>query len=125
MSTTFQSNSRIIHRSHPEYGYGLVRYVEEDAFGDPRLQVAFDHLDQLVNVAPADVDQVQDPLTDAAAASWGELEVFKRKLAAGLVIGENNLTGGVHQGGCPTSASSSLLARQGPGSGSIWTCSRG
>src|ERR1035441_7606822 len=94
MIAPLQANSRIIHLSHPEYGFGLVRYVEEDAFGDTRLQVAFDHLDQLVIVAPGEVELVQDPLTDAANRAWGELEVFKRKLAAGLVIGENNLNGG-------------------------------
>jgi len=94
MSVSIQTNSRIIHCTHPEYGFGIVRYVEEDAFGDTRLQVSFDHVDQLVLVAPNEVDQVQDALTDATAGAWGELEVFKRKLAAGLIIGENNLTGG-------------------------------
>ena len=95
MSTsTLAPNTRVLHRTHPEYGFGLVRYVEEDAFGETRLQVAFDHLDQLVIVAPSEVEVVQDALTDAAAGTWGYLEVFKRKLAAGLIIGENNLTGG-------------------------------
>jgi superfamily II DNA or RNA helicase len=94
MNAPLQTNARIIHRSHPEYGFGIVRYVEEDAFGDTRLQVAFDHLDQLVIVAPGEVEVVQDTLVDAAAGGWGDLEVFKRKLAAGLIIGENNLTGG-------------------------------
>ena len=50
MNDTFQPNTRVIHRTHPEYGFGQVRYVEEDAFGDARLQVAFDHLDNLENV---------------------------------------------------------------------------
>jgi superfamily II DNA or RNA helicase len=94
MSTTLQSNTRVIHRTHPEYGYGLVRYVEEDAFGDVRLQVSFDHLDNLENVAPDQVEIVGDPLADAAAGRWGDVAAFRRKLAAGLVIGENNLTGG-------------------------------
>lgn len=58
MSTLLQTNSRIIHRAHPEYGFGLVRYVEEDAFGETRLQVSFDHLDQLVIVAPNEVELV-------------------------------------------------------------------
>ena len=30
----------------------------------------------------------------AAAGRWGDRAAFRRKLAAGLVIGENNLTGG-------------------------------
>ena len=94
MSATLQSNTRVIHRTHPEYGFGLVRYVEEDAFGDVRLQVAFDHLDNLENVAPDQVDIVGDPLADATAGRWGDVAAFRRKLAAGLVIGENNLTGG-------------------------------
>ena len=44
-STALTPNTRVIHRAHPEYGFGLVRYVEEDAFGEVRLQVGFDHLD--------------------------------------------------------------------------------
>lgn len=94
MSTTLQPSARVIHRTHPEYGFGLVRYVEEDAFGDQRLQVAFDHLDNLENVAPAEVEIVPDPLADAATGRWGDVAAFRRKLAAGLVIGENNQTGG-------------------------------
>lgn len=94
MAANFGPNTRVIHRTHPEYGFGLVRYVEEDAFGEARLQVAFDHLDGLENVAPAQLDAVNDPLTDAAAGRWGGIEAFRRKLAAGLVIGENNRTGG-------------------------------
>lgn len=94
MIAKLQPNARVIHRGHPEYGFGLVRYVEEDAFGDVRLQVTFDHLDNLENVAPEDVEPVGDPLADAAAGRWGEVAAFRRKLAAGLVIGENNLTGG-------------------------------
>jgi superfamily II DNA or RNA helicase len=94
MNTNPRPNTRVVHRSHPEFGFGIVRYEEEDAFGEARLQVAFDHLDQLLNVAPKEVEIVDDPLADAIAGKWGNLEVFKRKLAAGLVIGENNLTGG-------------------------------
>src|SRR5207249_3826980 len=39
-----------------------------------------------------DVEVAPDPLEDAAAGRWGDVAAFKRKLAAGLVIGENNLT---------------------------------
>src|SRR6266516_915949 len=94
MSAEPQPNARVIHRAHPEYGFGLVRYVEEDAFGEVRLQVCFDHLDSLETVAPDQLDQVGDPLADAAAGRWGDVRAFRRKMAAGLVIGENNLTGG-------------------------------
>lgn len=94
MSANFPQNTRVIHRTHPEYGFGLVRYVEEDAFGEVRLQVGFDHLDNLENVAPEHVEIVADALADAAAGKWGDLAAFRRKLAVGLVITENNLTGG-------------------------------
>lgn len=94
MSATLQPNTRVIHRAHPEFGFGLVRYVEEDAFGDVRLQVAFDHLDNLESVTPEQVEVAGDPVADAVAGRWGEIAAFRRKLAAGLVIGENNLTGG-------------------------------
>ncbi len=95
MSTpSITPNTRVIHRAHPEFGFGLVRYVEEDAFGEMRLQVAFDHLDNLENMAPEQVEVVGDPLADAASGRWGDVSVFRRKLASGLVIGENNLTGG-------------------------------
>lgn len=94
MKTGTAANSRVIHRAHPEYGFGLVRYVEEDAFGNVRLQVSFDHLDGLEIVTPEVLDEVGEPLADAAAGRWGDVQAFRRKLAAGLIIGENNLTGG-------------------------------
>ena len=94
MSNLFPQNTRVIHLAHPEYGFGIVRYVEEDAFGAERLQVAFDHIDNLQNVPPAALEAVADPLADAAAGRRGPLAAFQRKLAAGLVIGENNVTGG-------------------------------
>ncbi|RME94617.1 MAG: hypothetical protein D6766_05355, partial [Verrucomicrobia bacterium] len=88
-----QPNTRVIHRAHPEYGFGVVRYVEEDALGDTRLQVAFDHLDQLHGVRPEEVQVVAGPLEDAMAGRWGPLAAFRRKLAAGMVLTEHNLTG--------------------------------
>lgn len=85
-------NTRVLHRAHPEYGFGVVRYVEEDALGETRLQVAFDHLDQLQGLRPEEVEAVADPLEDAAAGRWGDVAALKLKLAAGLVMGEDNLT---------------------------------
>lgn len=93
-SVSITPNTRVIHRTHPEHGFGLVRYVEEDAFGDVRLQVAFDHLDNLENITPEQLEVVGDPVADAVAGRWGDVAAFRRKLMAGLVIGENNLTGG-------------------------------
>jgi len=85
-------NTRVLDREHPEYGFGVVRYVEEDVLGETRLQVAFDHLDTLQALRPEEVEPVADPLEDAVAGRWGDVAAFKRKLAAGLVLTEHNLT---------------------------------
>ena len=87
MENELRPGARVIHRSHPEFGFGLVRYVEDDAFGDVRLQVAFDHLENLENVAPDQLESASDAVADTVACRWGNLAVFRRKLAAGLVIG--------------------------------------
>lgn len=92
MTAPLVATTRVIHRAHPEYGFGVVRYVEEDALGETRLQVAFDHLDQLQGLRPEEVEPVGDPIEDAAAGRWGDVAAFKRKLAAGLILGEHNLT---------------------------------
>jgi superfamily II DNA or RNA helicase len=93
MSSTAPSlNTRVLHRAHPEYGFGIVRYVEEDAFGNSRFQIAFDHLDNLQIVPPTDLDPVAEPFADAEAGKWGLPAAFQRKLAAGLILGVNNVT---------------------------------
>lgn len=94
MTAPLQPNARVIHRQHPEFGFGTVRYVDEDPFGDVRLQVGFDYLDNLENVSPSEVEAMPDIILEAAEGAWGDLASFKRKLAAALVISENNLTGG-------------------------------
>lgn len=94
MTAPLQPNARVIHRQHPEFGFGTLRYVDEDPFGDVRLQVAFDYLDNLENVAPSELEVMPDILLEATEGAWGDLASFKRKLAAALVISENNLTGG-------------------------------
>ena len=78
MSAIIAPNDRVIHRTHPEYGFGLVRYVEEDAFGDQRLQVAFDHLDNLENVVPAEVEIVETPYEENQLI-LRELDMQRRK----------------------------------------------
>jgi len=93
MEASVPVNSRVIHRKSPELGFGLVKYIEEDALGDVRLQVAFDHLDELRVVAPGDVESVEDPLAATLAGNWGDPAAVRRKLAVALVLGENNVTG--------------------------------
>ncbi len=87
-----QPGTRVIHRTHPEYGFGTVRYVEEDALGEERLQVAFDHLDHLQGLRREEVEPVPEPLEEVATGVWGDLAAFRRKAAVALILGEHNLT---------------------------------
>jgi superfamily II DNA or RNA helicase len=91
-AATIKPGTRVIHRDHPEYGFGVVRYVEEDALGEERLQVAFDHLDVLQGLRRDEVEPIPDPLDEAAMGGWGDIAAFRRKTAAALVLSEHNLT---------------------------------
>lgn len=85
--------SIVCHRNHPEWGYGVVRQKEEDPFGDVIYQVAFDHENRLQPAVEADLLPC---LEDAEAIAKGQIapiEIFQRKLLAGLIIGENLRTG--------------------------------
>jgi superfamily II DNA or RNA helicase len=84
---------RVIHHAHPEYGFGAVRLVEEDAFGDVRCQVDFEHRDGYAVTRPEDLEVVGWPLDDFASGLFGSVETFKRKTLAALLVGENNRTG--------------------------------
>jgi superfamily II DNA or RNA helicase len=86
------TGSRVIHRSHAEYGFGTIKYDEEDVLGERRLQVIFDHVDTLVEVSPEQVELVGTPLEDAASGKWGDLATLQRRLLTALVISENNAT---------------------------------
>jgi len=84
--------SRVRHKEHPEYGFGIVKYDEENVLGERRLQVSFDHIDALVEVVPAALEDMSSPETDAASGRWGRKETLRRRLLAGLVVTENNHT---------------------------------
>ena len=46
------AGTRVLHKQHPEYGFGVVRYDEDNVLGERRLQVSFDHVDALLELAP-------------------------------------------------------------------------
>ena len=91
--STSTAGQRVIHRQHPEFGFGRVRLVEEDAFGEARCQVEFDHQDGYFAAPPAELEVVGAPWEDFAAGKLGNIDVLRRKLLAGVVAGENNRTG--------------------------------
>lgn len=83
----------VCHRQHPEWGFGVVRQRDEDPFGDLRFQVAFDHENQL---QPCAAEELHACTPDAEAMATGQLgpvEVFTRKLLAGIILSENARTG--------------------------------
>jgi superfamily II DNA or RNA helicase len=87
------SGTRVIHKRHPEYGFGFVKLVEENALGEIRCQVSFDHLDRYEALPLEDLKEVKTPSEAFLAGELGSLRAVKRKLAAGMILGENNLTG--------------------------------
>jgi superfamily II DNA or RNA helicase len=90
---TFIEGARVLHRLHPELGFGTIKYREEDAFGDVRYQVSFDHVDRLEALAPGEIATVGQPLDELRGGRLGSVDVMRRKLAAGVVLSENNRSG--------------------------------
>lgn len=88
-----KQGDRVIHAQHPEYGFGVIKLVEEDALGECRCQVSFDHLDHYKTVSPESLNGVRFPEPALAGNELGSLPALRRKLAAGMILGENNLTG--------------------------------
>lgn len=87
-----KAGARVVHRQHPEYGYGTIKYEEENVLGERRLQVTFDYLDTLVELTSEQVEVVGSPEEDALAGNWGTLPTLQRRLLAALIVGENNTT---------------------------------
>lgn len=92
-SQPLQNGSRVFYATHPEYGFGIVKLIEEDAFGDTRCHVAFEHSVGTLPATVSDLVVVGQPDEELKAGALGAAEVFSRKLAAALIIQENHRTG--------------------------------
>lgn len=93
MTTSITTHSRVIHSQQPELGFGWVRYVEEDVFGDVRIQVDFENESALQTVAPDDLLLLDEFAHPAGAAARASRQAVLRRILCGAVLGENNLTG--------------------------------
>ena len=82
-----------MHTKQPELGYGWVRYVEEDVFGEDRVQVNFENASVLQTVLPDELALLDDFKDPCAAAGRTSPEAVLRRIYCGAVLGENNLTG--------------------------------
>lgn len=85
--------TRVISRRQPELGFGLVKMRDENALGDVVFHVSFDHTDRPALLPPEDVQRVANASDDLRAGQVGPVAVFRRKLAAGMVLTENNRNG--------------------------------
>ncbi|MCX6857798.1 MAG: DEAD/DEAH box helicase [Verrucomicrobia bacterium] len=86
-------NDRVYHPEHPEYGYGIVRLIEESVLSDERIcQVAFEWAPGLLAVAE-DALKVVPKLESGRVIQgdeWSGLEELQRRLGAALVMAENS-----------------------------------
>jgi len=92
-STLIEPGTRVFSKTHPEYGFGVVKLRDENALGEIVFHASFDHSDRPLLLSPEDIQPVPDAADDLHAAQLGSVDVFRRKLAAGLVLTENNRNG--------------------------------
>ena len=84
---------RVRSQEHPEYGFGLVRYVEDDILGGKRIQVDFENLTTLQTALPDDLVPSPDFSAPRLSIRRSDRDAVLRRLLCGAVLGENNLTG--------------------------------
>lgn len=86
-------SDRVYHPEHPEYGYGLVRLVEESVLSDERIcHVAFEWVPGLVAVAEGALEAAPklEGGRGIGADEWGTVDDLRRRLGAALVMAENS-----------------------------------
>ncbi len=91
--TPIPVNAIVINKEHPEYGYGIVKRLDEDPFGDTVIEVSFDHKDTIERCSDKHLSVCLSEETAFAEERLGNLEAFRRKVLAGMIISENNRTG--------------------------------
>jgi superfamily II DNA or RNA helicase len=93
---TIQTESRVLCPDHPEYGFGVVKLIDDNILDDQRTcQVAFDWIAGLTPVSEAALRQALQFVSGSSipATEWGGLEDLQRRLGSALSIAENSRTG--------------------------------
>ena len=91
-----QLGTRVLYADHPEYGFGIVKLVEDNLLDDCRTcQVAFEWMSGLQSVPETALRPTQQLSSGSAIAQeeWGGVEDIQRRLGAALVMSENSRTG--------------------------------
>ncbi len=95
-STSIQTGSRVFHPDHLEYGFGIVRLIDDNLLDEQRtFQVAFDWIPGLTSM-PESVIRLASAIQSGAiieAHEWGSAEDFQRRMATALAMAENSRTG--------------------------------
>lgn len=90
-----QSNDRVFCPEQPEYGYGVVRLVEEDMLSEePICQVAFEWVPGLTEL-PSSALRVLSKLDcgiSIKSTEWGGMEELRCRVSAALILAENSQT---------------------------------
>lgn len=81
---------------HPEYGYGVVKLIEDDFLSDsPTCQIAFEWVPGLQTAAESSLQVIQ-PIRENAtieANEWGTVDALRQRLGAAVLMAENSQTG--------------------------------
>lgn len=91
MSNTIRINDRVWLPEHPEYGYGIVKLIEEDILSDDQnCQVSFEWVARLTPAPVSALRRVKPWDGPVEAGEIGPTEELQRRLGAALVIAENS-----------------------------------
>ena len=95
-SDPLQLGTRAHYPDHPEYGFGIVKLIEDSLLDDCRTcQVAFEWMSGLQSVPETALRAVQLLASGVSVPhqEWGGVEDLQRRLGAALVMSENSRTG--------------------------------
>lgn len=91
-----QLEARVHFPEHPEYGFGVVKLIDDNILDDDRTcQVAFDWISGLTPVSEASLRPAFQFSTGAIVPNgeWGSSAELQRRLGSALAMAENSRTG--------------------------------
>lgn len=91
-----QTETRVFSPEHPEYGFGVVKLIDDNILDDQRTcQVAFDWISGLTPISETALRPALQLTSGGNIPSneWGGLEDLQRRLGSALSMAENSRTG--------------------------------
>lgn len=93
MSHIIQANDRVFHPDYPEYGYGIIKMIDESLLSDERIcQISFEWVPGLIAVSEKALRKVPKLASGFTIQSdeWSGHVELQRRLGAALVMAENS-----------------------------------